>query len=90
MLASRKCMRTRIGRITVLECMASSDIRSSTMLAIVAFIYMHHETSSNKCEQLSTLLGKLVASVCIEPQQCWHLLALVVYSLKPVKLLGPY
>ena len=30
-----------------------------------------------------------VASVCIEPQQCWHLLALVAYSLKPVKLLGP-
>ena len=31
----------------------------------------------------------LVASVCMEPQQCWHLLALVAYSLKPVKLLGP-
>ena len=30
----------------------------------------------------------LVASVCMEPQQCWHLLALVAYSLKPVKLLG--
>ena len=26
---------------------------------------------------------------CMEPQQCWHLLALVAYSLKPVKLLGP-
>ena len=26
------------------------------------------------------------ASVCMEPQQCWHLLALVAYSLKPVKL----
>ena len=25
----------------------------------------------------------------MEPQQCWHLLALVAYSLKPVKLLGP-
>ena len=40
-----------------------------------------------------TLLGPtmlwLVASVCMEPQQCWHLLALVAYSLKPVKLLGP-
>ena len=31
-----------------------------------------------------------VASVCMEPQQCWHLLALFAYSLKPVKLLGPY
>ena len=31
-----------------------------------------------------------VASVCMEPQQCRHLLALTVaYSLKPVKLLGP-
>ena len=30
-----------------------------------------------------------VSSVCMEPQQCWHLLVLVVYSLKPVKLLGP-
>ena len=30
-----------------------------------------------------------VASVCMEPQQCWQLLALVAYSLKPVKLLGP-
>ena len=30
-----------------------------------------------------------VASVCMEPQRCWHLLALVMYSLKPVKLLGP-
>ena len=25
----------------------------------------------------------------METQQCWHLLALVAYSLKPVKLLGP-
>ena len=25
----------------------------------------------------------------MEPQQCWHLLVLVAYSLKPVKLLGP-
>ena len=31
-----------------------------------------------------------VASICMEPQQCWHLLALIAYSLKPVKLLGPY
>ena len=30
-----------------------------------------------------------VASVCMELQKCWHLLALVSYSLKPVKLLGP-
>ena len=30
-----------------------------------------------------------VSSVCMEPQQCWHLLVLVAYSLKPVKLLGP-
>ena len=30
-----------------------------------------------------------VASVCMEPQQCWHLLVLVAYSLKPLKLLGP-
>ena len=29
-----------------------------------------------------------VASVCMEPQQCWHLLALVAYSLKPIKRLG--
>ena len=29
-----------------------------------------------------------VASVCMEPQQCWYLLVLVAYSLKPVKLLG--
>ena len=29
-----------------------------------------------------------LASACMEPQ-CWHLLALVAYSLKPVKLLGP-
>ena len=40
-----------------------------------------------------TLLGPtmlwLVASVCMKPQQRWHLLALVAYSLKPVKLLGP-
>ena len=33
--------------------------------------------------------AKHVASVCMEPQQCWHLLALVAYSLKQVKLLGP-
>ena len=33
--------------------------------------------------------AQLVASACMEPQQCWHLLALVVYSLKPVKLLSP-
>ena len=25
---------------------------------------------------------------CMEPQQCWHLLAFVAYSLKPVKLPG--
>ena len=31
-----------------------------------------------------------VESVCMEPQQCWHLFALVAYSLKPVKRLGPY
>ena len=30
-----------------------------------------------------------VASVCLEPQQCWHLFAIVAYSSKPVKLLGP-
>ena len=30
-----------------------------------------------------------VASVCMEPQQYWHLLALVAYSLKPVKRLVP-
>ena len=30
-----------------------------------------------------------IASVCMEPQQCWHLLALVAYSLNPVKRLGP-
>ena len=30
-----------------------------------------------------------VASVCMEPQQCWYFLALVASSLKPVKLLGP-
>ena len=30
-----------------------------------------------------------VASVCMELQKCWHLLALVSYSLKPVKLFGP-
>ena len=39
-----------------------------------------------------TLLGPtmlwLVAFVCMEPQQCWHLLALVAYSLKQVKLLA--
>ena len=29
-----------------------------------------------------------VASVCMEPQQCWHLLAHVAYSLKPVRLLA--
>ena len=29
-----------------------------------------------------------IASVCMKPQQCWHLLAFVAYSLKPVKLLG--
>ena len=29
-----------------------------------------------------------VVSVCMEPQQCWHLLAFVAYSLKPVKLPG--
>ena len=44
-------------------------------------------------QQHPTLLGPtmlgLVASVCMEPQQCWHLLAFVAYSLKPVKLLGP-
>ena len=43
-------------------------------------------------QQHPTLLGPtmlwLVASVCMEPQQCWHLLALAGYSLKPVKLLG--
>ena len=30
-----------------------------------------------------------VSSVCMEPQQCWNLLVLVAYSLKPLKLLGP-
>ena len=43
-------------------------------------------------QQHPSLLGPtmlcLVASVCMEPQQCCHLLALVAYSLKPVKLLG--
>ena len=45
--------------------------------------------------QTQTLLGItrkmlwLVASVCMEPQQCLQLLALVAYILKPVKLLGP-
>ena len=29
-----------------------------------------------------------VAFVCMKLQQCWHLLVLVAYSLKPVKLLG--
>ena len=29
----------------------------------------------------------LFASVCMEPQQCWHLFVLVAHSLKPVKLL---
>ena len=33
--------------------------------------------------------AQYVVSVCMEPQQCCHLLALVAYSLKPVKLLGP-
>ena len=37
-----------------------------------------------------TLLGVVTCCVRLqEPQQCWHLLALVAYSLKPVKLLGP-
>ena len=38
----------------------------------------------------ATLLGPTehVASVCMEQQQCWHLLALVAYSLKPAKLLS--
>ena len=31
-----------------------------------------------------------VASVRMESQQCWQLLAVVTYSLNPVKLLGPY
>ena len=31
----------------------------------------------------------LVVSICMEPQQWWHLLALVAYSLKPVKVLDP-
>ena len=43
-------------------------------------------------QQHPTLLGPtmlwLVASVCMEPQQCWHLLALHAHSLKPVKHLG--
>ena len=33
--------------------------------------------------------AKHVASVCMEPHQCLHLLALVAYSLKPVKFFGP-
>ena len=32
--------------------------------------------------------AQYVTSVCTEPQ-CWHLIALVAHSLKPVKLLGP-
>ena len=44
-------------------------------------------------QQHPTLLGPtmlwFLASVCMEPQQCWHLLAFLSYSLKPVKLLGP-
>ena len=31
-----------------------------------------------------------VASVCIEPQQRWHMLAFVAYGLKPVEVLGSY
>ena len=30
--------------------------------------------------------AQYVASVCMEPQQCWQLLPLVGYSLKPIKL----
>ena len=37
-------------------------------------------------QQHATLLG---LTCCMEPQQCWHLLALVAYSLRPVKLLDP-
>ena len=41
------------------------------------------------CKRTQHCWAQHVASDCMEPQQCWHLLALVAYSLKPVKLLGP-
>ena len=50
------------------------------------------ENRSDKgpCKRTQHCWAKHVASVCMEPQQCWHLLAFVAYSLKPVKLLGSY
>ena len=41
------------------------------------------------CKRMQHCWAQHVASVCMKPQQCWHLLALVTYSLKPVKFLGP-
>ena len=41
------------------------------------------------CKRTQHCWVQHVASVCMEPQQCWHLLTLVSCSLKPVKLLGP-
>ena len=40
--------------------------------------------------QHAKLLGPTCCAVCVEPQQCWHLLVLVGCSLKPLKLLDPY
>ena len=40
-------------------------------------------------QQHATLLGPTCCVRFMEPQQCWHLLALVAYSLKPVKPFGP-
>ena len=60
---------------------------------IVRFFKAHANGRNIVGRQHPTLLGptklSLVATICMEPQQCWHLLALVAYSLKPVKLLGP-
>ena len=73
--------------------------RTTSMLALVGTCCVQFETGQTfrPMQTDATLLAnntqhfwaQHVASVCMEPQQCWHLLTLIASSLKPVKLLGP-
>ena len=74
---------------------------TTTMLAFVGtlcIVWNRSRSNFRPMQTDATLLAnntrqcwaQHVTSVCMEPQQCWHLLALVPHSLKPVKFLGPY
>ena len=83
--------------IVVVPCKRTQQVTTLWPTTLGPFAWNHnneaHANGHNIVgQQHPTLLGPtmlwLVASVCMEPQQCWYLLALVAYSLKPVKLLA--